>query len=173
MITKRIGIRIMGPIRTKEKVKIMETRIIWLGIVFLLSAVVCAGQTRSVPKVAALGDLVIECPAQFAEPGKGVLTGVPMEYKPGYGVPVPVQDFLDTIPAGWDYKSVQTYTGQSYHVLDHKIVNDKLVCYYGISTGSPHGMNFIAIQKPVPGNRSCQADDGFKFNCKMKVIRKK
>lgn len=151
----------------------MKPRILWFGIVFLLFAVVCSGQTRSVSKVTASRDLVIECPARFAEPGKGVITGVPMEYKPGYGVPVPVQEFLDSIPTGWDYKSVQTYTGQSYHVLDHKILNDKLVCYYGISTGSPHGMNFIAIQKPVPRNRSCQTEDGFKFKCTMKIIRKK
>jgi hypothetical protein len=141
------------------------------GMILLILTGVCFGQTVTAPQAAALGASVVECPARL-EPGAGVLSGVPMEYKEGYSVPVPTQAFLNTIPQSWEHDRTQTYSGQSYVIINNDIVNNNFVCYYGIKQGNQQ-YYFVSIKKAIPATKLCKVASDNKFQCTMKPIIKK
>jgi hypothetical protein len=146
----------------------MKSRLFAFAAFLMLPASMAFAQTVAVPQTAP-GITMVECPPRLLEPGRGLLSGVPMQRDNPL---MPTTEFLATIPQGWTFKHAQTYSGLHYEVLSHEIVQNRMNCYYGISKfDPPRGVYFVQIDKAIPGNQSCTAVSGFKFRCALKPVQ--
>lgn len=143
----------------------MNNRALAGAALLLFPASVAFAQAVTVPQT---GTMVVECPPRLLEPGRGIVSGVPMQRD---NPTMPTPEFLATIPQGWNFRHAQTYSGYSYEVVGHEIVQNGMNCYYGERKfNPPSGTHFVRIEKAIPANQSCKAVSGFKFQCGLKPL---